>query len=153
VRNSFTPYKYLALAGLAFLIASFFIPDFIFDFHSSQRFYVMKMDEALRYISTILLALFAVVYFLQRFLFSIVLSWIHVCASFLILTCMTVLTYKAHDPYVPSYSRWPSYEENNFQILNLILWFFLCQSLLLANVVWSLFRKIKPRNTEIANAE
>jgi hypothetical protein len=141
MKNAFWPYKYLAIAGSMFLIASFFIPNVIFDFHSSQRYYVMEMDEAFRYISATFLTLFVIAFFLRRILFSIILSWMHVVVSVLVLTFIILFAYKANDAYVPSYDNWSSYEQNNSIILELIFSFMLCQTLLFVNVAWPLIRK------------
>src|SRR5687768_11497246 len=109
----FQPYRLFAIKGILILIISFFVTGQTVDVHFSDTYFVLDTTYLLQFTSALLLALFAVGYFLKAFLVSYKLSWVHVFGTVALLLVLLFFVYSNTKAYHPGFHNWKFYYRNN----------------------------------------
>jgi hypothetical protein len=141
----YKPYNLLLLAGLAFLITSFFIQKRTIDIHVHDTMYVLAGASLLWFAAIGVYALYGVYLLTNKFLFSCWLTWLHVVLTILALTiviCFPLFATQRRYLDLSSVNSYNRFSEAAKIIQPAQIAFLFAQVLLVVNIVAGMVKRV-----------
>ena len=138
------PFQLFGITGLLLFAGSFFVPTQSVDIHLHDTYYVLDSNFITNYMSTLLLLLFTLCFFLRRQLRYMVLQWLHVGLTLLSFLVVIYFVYRAPVANQSKMMDWSHARSftNNIAVVALLL-FVLAQVLFLVNSMIGIFKPAK----------
>ncbi len=95
------PYHLFALAAVLLIMLSFIPANYPMDLPVQGASYVLSYADTLRSIAMLLLLFWILYMITSRFLFSIVLIWLHIIITLLLLVLIVFLFFRFSDQNIP----------------------------------------------------
>lgn len=153
------PYNLLLLTAIVILIASFFVSHEKVDFHLHDTYFIIALAHLFWGTSGLLLILWTLYIFTQRFLFFKFLMWTHVILTIITLVLLVAISFYSNHYYeglagMPrryyDYGSWDTFLLYNNLTKAVLITFLIIGLGLLAfiiNLIFGLFKNLKRLNS------